>query len=227
VNGSAGKKLVAETKYQFVVENSAGQAVGIDFREHDDAAKQQYVGVWHKLAQAVQKHHQLTRSAVPGWTTWKPGEWCDQQRGYEQRQKVVAWCGANLVGFLNVWPGFGAIHSPGKSVLYVEHMGAAPGNLTTELWLPRFQRVGGALLAYAIWLSGQRGYDGRLGLHVADEQALGFYQHVNKTYCGGALFHPERTGVPGPTPRGKHDEAKAYLETTELGAAQWLKEYEP
>jgi hypothetical protein len=217
---------VAQAKHQFVVENAAGEAVGIDFRDHDDGAKQQYLGVWHKLAQAIQKHHQLAGSEAPSWATWKPGEWCDQQRGYEERHKMVAWCGGNLVGFLNVWPDFAAIHSPGKTVLYVEHLAAAPGNLTTELWLPRFRRVGGALLAYAIWFSGEKGFEGRLGLHVADPQALGFYQHLSKTYCGGGLFHPERTGVAAPTPRGMQEEAKTYLETEEAGAAQWLKEYE-
>ncbi len=56
-----------------------------------------------------------------------------EQHGYEARQKVVAWCGANLVGFLNLWAGFPASHSPGKHVLYVEHLAAAPGNLESAL----------------------------------------------------------------------------------------------
>jgi hypothetical protein len=218
---------VAEPNYLFVVQDPQDQAVLVDFRDHDDAAKQQYLGVWHKLAQAVQRHHQLGgHSPAPPWTAWKPGEWCDQQRGYESRRKVVAWCDDNLVGFLNLWPDFRASQAPDKNVLYVEHLAAAPGNLVSELWVPRFRRVGGVLLAYAIWLSTKQGLEGRLGLHAADDQALSFYQHVDRKYCAGTLFYPVRTGVAGPTPRGRHEEAKPYLETTEAGAARWLKEYE-
>jgi len=36
-----------------------GNAIPIEFRPHDEAAREQYRGVWHKPAQAVQKHHQL------------------------------------------------------------------------------------------------------------------------------------------------------------------------
>src|SRR5262249_3428836 len=148
-----------------------------------------------------------------------------QQHGYEKRQKIVAWCGNNLVGFLNVWPDVPAIHQPGKSVLYVEHLAASPGNLSTALWMPRFCRVGGVLFAYAVWLSYQQNFDGRLGLHVADDQAIGFYQHLNSKYCEGTLFYPQQNGVAGPTPRGDREKAKVYLETTEAGAVRWLKEY--
>jgi len=209
-----------------VAEAPEGNAVLIEFRPHDDAAKQQYLGVWQKMAQAVQKHHQLAGSPpVPEWTAWKPGEWCDQQRGYENRQKVVAWHGNHLVGFLNVWPDCASIHQPGKRVLYVEHLAAAPGNLSTELWVRRFRRVGGVLFAYTVLLSHRQGFEGRLGLHVADAQALGFYRRLSNEHCQGTLFHPEHTGIPGPTPRGAHETGKTYLETTEAGATRWLEEY--
>ena len=92
--------------------------------------------------------------------------------------------------------------------------------------MPRFRRVGGALLAYALLRSREQGFDGRLGLHVADDQALGFYQHINSKYCGGTLFQPVSTGVAGPTLRGQQEQTKPYLETTEAGASRWLKEYE-
>lgn len=188
--------------------------------------REQYRGVWHKLGQAVQKHHQLAAgSLAPEWTTWKPGEWCEQLNGYEQRQKVVAWSGNLLAGFLNVWPDVVSIHQPSKRVLYIEHLAAAPGNLSTELWVRRFRRVGGALFAYAVLLSHQQGFEGRLGLHVADAQALGFYRRLNTEHCHGELFYPEQSGVAGPTPRGSHETGKTYLEATEAGATSWLEEY--
>jgi hypothetical protein len=126
---------------------------------------------------------------------------------------------------LNVWPDFDSILQPGKRVLYVEHLAAAPGNLSTALWVRRFGRVGGALFAYAVLLSHQQGFEGRLGLHAADAGAPGFYRHLNTGPCHGILFHPEQTGIAGPTPRGAHETGKTYLETTEAGATIWLEEY--
>src|SRR5262245_5326404 len=130
----AGSRMAAltESDYCFVVEDTQGNSVLVEFRPHDDAAKQHYVGVWHKLSQAVQKHHQLAGGpAAPEWTAWKPGEWCDQQRGYEKREKLVAWCGSHLIGFLNVWADFASIHQAGKRVLYIEHLAASPGDQRT------------------------------------------------------------------------------------------------
>src|SRR4051794_22659963 len=101
---------VQGSEFCFVVEDPDGNAAVVEFRPHDEVAREQYRGVWHKLAQAMQKHHQLVASPPPEWTAWKPGEWCDQQHGYERRQQVVAWHGGNLIGFLNIWPDFGSIH---------------------------------------------------------------------------------------------------------------------
>src|SRR5262249_49370062 len=148
-------------------------------------------------------------SPTPEWTNWKPGEWCDQQRGYENRQKIVAWCGSHLAGFLNVWPNFDSIHQTGKCVLYIEHLAASPGDLTTELWARRYSGVGAALFAYSVLLSHLGGFEGRLGLHVADSVALGFYRHLH-TKRSGALFYPEQAGVAGPTPRGDRETGKTY-----------------
>jgi hypothetical protein len=74
-------------------------------------------------------------------------------------------------------------------------------------------------------LSHQQGFEGRLGLHVADVAALRFYRWLHDDCCRGALLNPERTGVNGPTPRGAHEAGKTYLETTEAGATGWLQEY--
>jgi hypothetical protein len=70
----------------------------------------------------------------------------------------------------------------------------------------------------------QRGFDGRLGLHVADSAALNIYRHIHGK-CEGTLCFSERTGVEGSTPRYAYDSPKTYLETTEAGATRWLEEY--
>jgi hypothetical protein len=213
-----------ESDYCFVVEDPDKNSVLLEVRPHDDAAKQRYLGVWQKMSQALQKRHQLVGTTVPEWTTWKPGEWCDQRRGNENRQQLVAWCGDDLAGFLNVWPDHLSVFQTGKGVLYVEHLAAAPGNITTDLWVRRFGRVGETLFAYAVLVSHLRGFEGRLGLHVAEDTALKFYRRLHEK-CEGRLFHPERNGVVGPTPHGARDPAKTYLETTEAGATDWLEEY--
>jgi hypothetical protein len=214
-----------DPQYCFVAVDADGRSVEMLIRGHDDLAKKQYQGVWNKLAQAVQKQHQLgSGPPAPAWTTWKPWEWCDQQHGYEKRQKYVAWCGDNLVGFLNVWADFPSNHQPGKMVLYVEHLAAAPGNLSTTLWVRRFRSVGAALVAYAVLLSKQQGFEGRLGLHAADDEARGFYRHIHQK-CRNGLFHPETSEVVGPTPRGEHERSNTYFETIETGAAAWLEGY--
>ncbi len=221
----ASMSAVQESDYCFVVEDPERSAFLLEFRPHDDRAKQQYLGVWQKMSQALQKHHQLGGGvAAPEWTAWKPGEWCDQRRGNENRQQVVAWCGDNLVGFLSIWPNCPSACQPGKSLLYVEHMAAAPGNITTQLWVRRFRRVGEALFAYAILVSHLQGLEGRLGLHAAEASVLGFYRKLHEK-CGNNLFHSERTGVVGPTPHGEREGSKVYLETKEAGATGWLEGY--
>jgi hypothetical protein len=106
----------------------------------------------------------------------------------------------------------------------LEHIAAAPGNQTTELWNRRFKAVGAALFAYAVLLSNLLGFEGRVGLHVADSEAGGFYQRLHEK-CDNLLFFSQKTGVAGPTRRGEHDKAKMYLETMETGASRWLEEY--
>lgn len=109
-------------------------------------------------------------------------------------------------------------------MLYLEHIAAAPGCQTTELWMRKFSKVGAALFAYVVLLSKLQGFDGRVGLHVAGEDAAKFYEALDAR-CGGGLFHPALTGVHGPTPRAEHETSKAYLETREAGATRWLEEY--
>jgi hypothetical protein len=216
---------IKEADYCFVVENRKGESVLVEFHDHEETARQQYAKVWQKLSQAVQNHHSLAGGPpAPEWTAWKPGDWCNQQQGYENRLKLVAWCGSHLIGFLHLWPDFESIHQMGKRVLYLEHMGAAPGNMNTELWEQRYSGVGSALFAYSVLLSHLRGFEGRLGLHAANDSALGFYSRLHAE-CGNALFYSQQSGVSGPTPHSAGDLSKPYLETREDGATHWLEEY--
>jgi hypothetical protein len=215
-----------EEDYCFVIiDEASGRPVGLDVHEYDAGAKSHLQGIWQRLYLGLQGHHKLCGRPAPAWAAWRPWDWCEEKKpGYEGRIKYVAWTGDIPVGFLNVWADYPSAHQPGKSVLYLEHVASAPGNQTTELWNRRFKAVGAALFAYTLLTSRQRGFDGRVGLHVADADASSFYRHIHAK-CGSALFFPERTGVEGPTPRRALDAPKTYLETTEAGATRWLEEY--
>ena len=216
---------IREADYCFVIfEEVSGRSVELDVHAYDDGARQHFQSVWQRLYAGLQGHHKICDRPAPGWTTWKPWDWGEERKpGYEGRIKYAAWCGDVPVVFLNVWADFPSAHQPGKSVLYLEHLAAAPGNQSTELWNRRFKAVGAALFAYALLISHQRDFDGRLGLHVADADALDFYRHIHGK-CEGPLFYAERTDVEGPTPRRAYDIPKTYLETTEAGATRWLEE---
>jgi hypothetical protein len=217
---------VQEADFCFVaIEIRSNRPVELTVREYDGAAKEHFQSVWQRLYGALQKHHKTCKRPPPSWTDWKPWDWCEERKtGYEGRIKYAAWNGDIPAGFLNVWDGFQSVHQSGKKVLYLEHIAAAPGNQMTEIWDSRLKAVGAALFAYAVLLSHLRGFEGRLGLHIAGDEALGFYRRLNEK-CENGLFYPDRTSVHGPTPRSSHDAAKTYLETTETGAMRWLEEY--
>lgn len=64
----------------------------------------------------------------------------------------------------------------GLPLIYVDYLAAAPWNLAEIASPPRFSRCGLVLIAAAIRLSSQRGYNGRVGLHSLP-QAEGFYRN--------------------------------------------------
>jgi hypothetical protein len=209
----------------FVVEDHDGQSFELEFLPSDSQAREHFQSVWQRLAKCVDWYYKKEQPPAPEWAAWKPWQWCDDKReAYAPRQKYVAWCGSNLAGILNVWPGFPSMHEAGRQTLYLEHLAASPGNLKTEVWDRRYTGVGQALLAYAVKLSLELGMEGRLSLHAANGGAVSFYQHLNRK-LGGGLFHPEQTGVAGPTPHGEGDRPKLYLETTQTGALQLLEVY--
>jgi hypothetical protein len=215
-----------ETDYCFVVlEEATQRQVEIDVREYDAKAQKHFQSVWQRLYSGLQGHHKICERDAPAWVSWKPWDWCQENKpGYEGRIKYTAWCGDIPVGFLNVWVDVPGSHAAGKNLLFLEHIASAPGNQTTEIWSRRFKAVGAALFAHVVLLSYLRGFEGRIGLHVADEEAKGFYRRLNEK-CGNNLFQPAQTGIAGPTPRGEYDRSKTYLETTEAGAKVWLENY--
>jgi hypothetical protein len=215
-----------QTNYCFVaIEEATQRPVEMDVREYDDTAQKHFQSVWQRLYSGLQGHYKICERDAPAWVSWKPWDWCQEKKlGYEGRIKYTAWCGDIPVGFLNVWVDVPCLHTAGKNLLYLEHIASAPGNQTTELWGRRFKAVGAALFAYVVLLSHLRNFEGRIGLHIADEEAKGFYRRLNEK-CGNNLFHPEQTGVAGPTPRGEHDKSKTFLETQEAGAKAWLENY--
>jgi hypothetical protein len=209
-----------------VVEDARGDSFELDVVPSNDRAKQHFQSVWQRLSLAVDGMHKIENLDLPGWVGWQPWKWCDDRRvAYQPRQKFVAWCGTAQVGILNVWAGFDSVHEAGERTLYVEHVGAAPGNLDTELWSRRYRGVGKALMAYAVLLSDDQGFEGRLTLHAADAIALSFYRHINGK-LGGNLFYPERTGVLGPTPHAAGGDAgRTFLETRQPEALRLLEVY--
>lgn len=67
-----------------------------------------------------------------------------------------------------------SILTPGKMVLYVDYLEAAPWNQRSPHRPPRFLGAGSALIAEAIAMSIELGLNGRVGLHSLP-QATAFY----------------------------------------------------
>ncbi|MGL6074451.1 MAG: GNAT family N-acetyltransferase [Fimbriiglobus sp.] len=218
--------MTPEPVYSFVVEDTKGDSFELEIAAADERAKQHFQSVWQRLSLAMEGFHKIEKEPLPGWAEWQPWKWYDERReAYQPRQKYVAWCGNVVVGILNVWAEFSSIHQPGTKTLYIEHLGAAPGNIDTKLWNRRFFGVGTALLGYAMKMSQDQGFEGRLTLHASDTEALGFYRRID-TKMGGNLFYPEQLGILGPTPHASRGDAtKTFLETRQVKARQLLEVY--
>jgi hypothetical protein len=215
---------VDASDYDFSAEYGS-QFVRVLFEPCDGRGVQYLRHVWRRMAYALEQFHVLagTPDAAPGWVKWNVDKWAEDQK-LADRQKFLAWTGSELVGLLNLWAGQPSPSDPARRLVYVEHMAAAPGHQETPIWRRRFNRVGLALLAYAVLQSHLQGCDGRLGLHAADDLALGYYLDTHRR-LGGGLFLPERQGVPGVPPRADDSRRKPYLETTDEGPSLLLERY--
>ena len=214
-----------EGQFEFVVQDSSETWHRLTFRFYDATAKPWFSTVWQRMATALSTAHQQANSKEPDWVKWKTWDWCEQKRpGYEARQVIVAWCGPQVAGFLNVWGGFASQFDEGQKTLYIEHVAAAPWNQNTELWRRQYSQTGTALLAYAVKFSQDQGYGGRVSLHASNESALAFYRRVTENRIP-RLFYDERMGVVGPTPHGTNDIERPYLEMTPDGSINLLEDY--
>lgn len=216
----------AAPNYTFAVLDERKRSFPLTFSPADKRAKECFQSVWKRLSGAVEAHHKADGSPMPDWGRWSPWDWClSSKPELAGREMVIAWCGNRMVGFLSLWSDFDSQVTAGLKTLYVEHLGAFPGDLETAIWGRQYRGVGSTLLGYAVLRSVEKGFDGRLSLHASNAEALEFYRAVQKK-LGSPLFHPERTGVLGPTPHAaRGDSTKTYLETTESGARAWLEGY--
>ena len=65
------RKTLCRSRYCFVVEDSDRKSVLLEVRPHDGRAKQHYLGVWQKMAQVLQKRHQIVGTTAPEWIAGK------------------------------------------------------------------------------------------------------------------------------------------------------------
>jgi hypothetical protein len=68
-------------------------------------------------------------------------------------------------------------------VVYVDYLESAPWNLKSFVDVPRFIGVGTVLMAEAVRISVEAGFEGRVGLHSLP-QAVGFYEKCKLTQFG-------------------------------------------
>jgi hypothetical protein len=187
----------------------------------DEGAHTQLKGVWSKMYTALRNYHECKGSVeVPSWTSWNLSDWY-QSKKVTDRLKFAAWIGDVLVGFLNVRAGYPCHSEPGKCLLYIEHIATAPGNILQDIWGRRFKSVGTALVAYSILQSIERGYEGRIGLHAADDAAADYYVRLSDKH---RILLPPKTEIPG-TPEDRQARLHPYFESDPVRARLFLEGY--
>ncbi len=138
----------------------------------------------------------ITRKALVQAEQWRPvliahdegdSEWnwrtflgeCDlsQASGTSRYQNYSLWALGELQGLM-ILEVSGSAHPTRQRKLpqvYVEYLGVAPHNRPNVRNPRKIQGCGSALLGAAFWVSRQRGWAGRVGLHSLPG-ALGFYK---------------------------------------------------
>lgn len=186
----------------------------------DDRARRFFHNVWSKMANVVEKYHEHSGDGqCPAWTAWQVSKWSKERA--QGREGYVAWNGDLMAGFVNVRFPFQSIVEPGKPIAYLEHIAAFPGCQDTRIWNRRMGGVGQALMAFAVRLSVQRGYEGIVGLHAASESAQKWYEELNEAFEGKLLAGP-LANIAGFYERSRD---LPYYETGPEGAMLLLEEY--
>jgi hypothetical protein len=93
-------------------------------------------------------------------------------------------------------------------LVYVDYLESAPWNVRRLTLIPKYRDVGPVLLAAAVRLSLELGYNGRIGLHSL-AQAEGFYEEV----CGMTAWGQDPNYY-----------SLMYYEFTAVGAAAFLED---
>lgn len=210
-------------EYDFTVAETIDgneQYLVLSIEPSDDRAIPYFKGVWGKMSSAVQGFHEHAQDGgCPAWAAWQVYNWSKEK--VVGRETYVAWSGDVMVGFVNLRSPFESKIIQGKEITYLEHIAAFPGCQTTRIWNRLLGGVGRALIAFSVYTSKQRGHDGILGFHVADEHARIWYDTLNAKY-GGKLLSQELNGVPGFHQRSAES---AYFETTAEGSTMFLEQY--
>jgi hypothetical protein len=213
-------KLPESAPYSFVAVSEARKCtVPLSFVPADDSVRDWFAGVWKDLCSGVRRACDLAQRPIPKWANWQPWQWCYEKSQLQAgRTPVLALAEGCPVGFLTLWPTSGETAS-----LYLEHVGTAPGDIPTLLWNRRYHKVGWSLMAYAIHVSRENGFGGRVSLHAADDVTLAkVYRQYAEAVPG--LFKPDAKGIPGPTPYGHQKNLNlTYLETDEANAEKFLE----
>lgn len=190
----------------------------LDIRPECEAAREQFKRVWKKLNATIKSHSELSDYDLPALANWQPHNW--SQEIVQGREKLVAWDGDSLAGFLYLRTDFVSSKTSSR-LIYVENIATSPGNLDTRVWGRRLKYVGLSLLAFACHRSVEDGLGGRIGLHSVSE-AVSFYKMTNDKF---QLFEiSEEVGVDGTLPQ--HAEMP-YFESSQDGAAALLKSLTP
>lgn len=214
----------AGMEYTFVAIDAADESsVVLDIRPHDAATQKFITRVCDKMTQALKNYHDICeRNHCPEWAKWKVVEWSQQQ--VQERQKFGAWAGDLLCGYLWIRAGFPSAVTQKQAIIYVEIMAATPTNIGTAVWSKRFGFVGRALLAFTVLQSIKQGFEGRFGLHAADDAAAKYYRHLNED-MGNGLFSAELIGIEGVPPRVEQAKSNPYFEAEPVGAVELLRDY--
>ncbi|WP_397570451.1 hypothetical protein [Schlesneria sp. T3-172] len=214
----------AITDYQFeaVTRDQEGElAALLEFRVADAQSSDYLKNVWEKLSNSLRNHYKFHSNDgnCPSWVNWKPYDWSKQN--CPARQKFVAWHEGVVAGFLNLQPNFPSQFSPGKNVIYMEHIAAFPGFHSTHLWHRKLSHIGIPMLGYATLQSALQGFSGVIGLHV-DGGAMKFYERLPQI-LGFPVFHTVKYGVSAPPPRVEQAKTQVYLETMVEAAEKLLE----
>jgi GNAT superfamily N-acetyltransferase len=132
----------------------------------------------------VAHHGQRLREHASADAEWDWVAFVEEGQARQGRLCLALDLAGAVEGFIDVATSYAAAEwsrvSPGKAMVYVEHLAVAPENRPAPMGARRVPGVGNILVMTARALARNLGYDGRVGLHSAPE-AEDFYRRVGFT----------------------------------------------